>query len=170
VHDHVMSGVAKVVLDVAKEYKAISGREYGLFESYRLADAEIGIVVLNSAAGTTKEIVDQFREQGVKVGVLKPRLYRPFPYVEIGEELKHLKAVAVLDRADCFGGSFGPLYMDIASALYLYPQKPVLINKIYGLGGRDYMPDQVEYVVNELASIAKDGKVKAVKEYIGVRG
>ena len=168
-HDHVMSGVPKVVLEVAKEYEAISGRQYGLFESYRLADAEIGIVVLNSAAGTTKEVVDQFRKQGVKVGVLKPRLYRPFPYFEMGEALKHLKAVAVLDRADCFGASYGPLYMDIASALYPHSQRPVLVNKIFGLGGRDYMPEQAEYVVNELSGIAKGGKVKSFKEYIGVR-
>jgi pyruvate ferredoxin oxidoreductase alpha subunit len=164
-----MSGVPKVVLDVANEFEQISGRKYGLFESYRIDDAEVGIVVMSSAAGTTKEVVDQLREKGIKAGVLKPRLYRPFPYAEVGEALKHLKAVAVLDRADCFGGSFGPLYMDIASALYQYAKKPVLVNKIFGLGGRDYMPDQAEYVVNELVQIAQDGKVKFVKEYIGVR-
>ncbi len=168
-HEYVMSGVPKVVLDIANEFEQISGRKYGLFESYRIDDAEVGIVVMSSAAGTTKEVVDQLREKGIKAGVLKPRLYRPFPYAEVGEALKHLKAVAVLDRADCFGGSFGPLYMDIASALYQYAKKPVLVNKIFGLGGRDYMPDQAEYVVNELVQIAQDGKVKFVKEYIGVR-
>jgi len=168
-HDYVMSGVPNVVLDVAKEFEKVSGRKYGLFESYRLDDAEVAIVVLSSAAGTTKEIVDQFREKGIKAGVLKPRLYRPFPYAQIGEALKHLKAVAVLDRADCFGGSFGPMYMDIASALYPYAQKPVLVNKIYGLGGRDYMPEQAEYVLNELVQLAKGGEVKSFKEYIGVR-
>lgn len=168
-HDHVMSGVPKVVLEVAEEFEKISGRKYGLFESYRLDDAEVAIIVLSSAAGTTKDIVDQYREKGIKAGVLKPRLYRPFPYAQVGEALKHIKAVAVLDRADCFGGSHGPLYMDIASALYNYAQRPVLINKIFGLGGRDYMPDQAEYVIDELVQIAKDGKVKSVKEYIGVR-
>ena len=167
--EHVMSGVPKVVLDIAKEFEQISGRKYGLFEEYRLDDAEVAIVVMSSAAGTTKVIIDQFREKGIKVGLLKPRLFRPFPYAEVGEALKHLKAVTVLDRADCFGGSHGPLYVDIASALYNYAQRPVLINKIFGLGGRDYMPDHAEYVINELLQIAKDGNVKSVKEYIGVR-
>jgi pyruvate ferredoxin oxidoreductase alpha subunit len=168
-HEHVMSGVPKVVLDIANEFEQISGRKYGLFESYRLEDAEVGIIVLSSAAGTTKEVIDEFREKGIKVGLLKPRLYRPFPYVEVGEALKHLKAAAVLDRADCFGGSFGPLYMDIASALYPHSQRPILVNKIFGLGGRDYMPVQAECVINELVQMAQDGKVKFVKEYIGVR-
>ncbi|MGO9377726.1 MAG: pyruvate ferredoxin oxidoreductase [Dissulfurispiraceae bacterium] len=168
-HEHVMSGVPNVVLDIAKEFEQISGRRYGLFEEYRLDDAEVAIVVMSSAAGTTKEIVDQYREKGIKAGVLKPRLFRPFPYIRIGEALKHVKAVAVLDRADCFGGSHGPLYVDIASALYQHAQRPLLINKIFGLGGRDYMPEQAEYVLDELVQIAKDGRVKSVKEYIGVR-
>ena len=84
--------------------KKISGRKYGLFEAYRLDDAEIGLVILNSAAGTSKDVIDSFREKGIKAGLLKPRLFRPFPYDEIGNALKHLKAICVLDRADAFGG------------------------------------------------------------------
>ena len=168
-HEQVMMRVFKVVEDIGKEFEKISGRPYGLFESYRLEDAEVAIVVMSSAAGTTKEIVDEYRAKGIKAGLLKPRLYRPFPYTQIGEALKHVKAIAVLDRADCWGGSYGPLYTDITGALYGFDKKPVLINKIYGLGGRDYMPDQAEYTFNELIDLAKGGKVKAVKEYIGVR-
>lgn len=163
-----MSKVKNVVLDVAKKFEKISGRKYGLFEEYRLEDAEIGIVILNSAAGTTKDVIDEFRNRGIKAGLLRPRLFRPFPYEEVGEALKHLKAVCVLDRADSFG-AFGPLYTEIASSLYPYKDKPILINKIYGLGGRDYMPSHAELVLNELAEIAKTGKVKIFKEYIGVR-
>lgn len=163
-----MSKVKNVVLDVAKKFEKISGRKYGLFEDYRLEDAEIGIVILNSAAGTTKDVIDEFRNRGIKAGLLRPRLFRPFPYEEVGEALKHLKAVCVLDRADSFG-AFGPLYTEIASSLYPYKDKPILINKIYGLGGRDYMPSHAELVLNELAEIAKTGKVKIFKEYIGVR-
>jgi pyruvate ferredoxin oxidoreductase alpha subunit len=96
-------------------------------------------------------------------------LYRPFPFRETGEALKHLKAVCVLDRADAFGGSYGPVYLDIATSLYPYREKPILINKIYGLGGRDYLPEHAELVLNELAGIAKTGTVKSFKEYIGVR-
>ncbi len=168
-HAEVMSKVSGVVLDVAKDFEKISGRKYGLFETYRLDDAEIALVILNSAAGTSKDVIDAFREKGIKAGLLKPRLYRPFPYEEAGNALKHLKAVCVLDRADAFGASYGPLFMDIASSLYACKEKPVLINKIYGLGGRDYLPEHAELVLDELAGIAKTGKIKTFKEYIGVR-
>lgn len=168
-HAEVMSKVKGVVLDVAKDFEKMSGRKYGLFETYRLEDAEIGIVVLNSAAGTTKDAVDMFRDKGIKAGLLKPRLFRPFPYEEVGEALKHLKAVCVLDRADAFGASYGPLFMEIASSLYQYGQRPLMMNKIYGLGGRDYMPEQAEYVLSDLVETAKSGKIKNIREYIGVR-
>jgi len=168
-HDAVMTKVSGVVQEVAKEFEKLSGRKYGLFETYKLDDAEIGIVILNSAAGTTKDVIDEFRNRGIKAGLLKPRLFRPFPYKEIGETLKHLKAICVLDRADAFGGSYGPLYLDIATSLYPYNEKPILINKIYGLGGRDYLPEHAELVLNELIDIANTGQIKTVKEYIGVR-
>jgi len=166
-HD-VMAKVPKIVQEVAEDFEKASGRKYGLFESYRLEDAEIAIVVLNSAAGTTKDVIDEFRDRGIKAGLLKPRLFRPFPYVEIGEALKHLKAVCVLDRADSFG-AYGPMFTEIAASLYPYKEKPLLINKIYGLGGRDYMPSQAELVLNELVDILNTGRVKTFKEYIGVR-
>ncbi len=161
--------VPQIVLDVAEDFAKMSGRKYGLFETYRLDDAEIGLVILNSAAGTSKDVIDEFRDKGIKAGLLKPRLYRPFPYREVGEALKHLKAVCVLDRADAFGVSFGPVYLDIATSLYPYKEKPVLINKIYGLGGRDYLPGHAETVLNELVEIAGTGSPGSLKEYIGVR-
>jgi pyruvate ferredoxin oxidoreductase alpha subunit len=167
--EQVMSKVFNVVEEIGKEYGKISGRTYGLFDSYMMDDAEIAIVVMSSAAGTTKEVVDEYRAKGIKAGVLKPRLYRPFPYTQIAEVLKNCKAVAVLDRADCWGASYGPLFTDITGALYGMDKRPVLVNKIFGLGGRDYMPDQAEQVLNELVELAKGGKVKAIKEYIGVR-
>jgi pyruvate ferredoxin oxidoreductase alpha subunit len=166
-HD-AMSKVKDVVLRTADAFAKISGRNYGLFEAYRLDDAEVGIVVLNSAAGTTKDVVDSFREKGVKAGLLKPRLFRPFPYEEVGEALKNLKSVCILDRADSFG-AFAPLYAEIAASLYPYKTKPILINKVYGLGGRDYMPEHAKIVFNELVEIAKTGNVKNYKDYIGVR-
>lgn len=167
--DEVMSKVDRVVIEVAKEFSKISGRQYDLFESYRLEDAEIALVILGSAAGTSKDVIDEFRNRGVQAGLLKPRLYRPFPFVQIGEALKHLKAVCVLDRSDAFGGSYGQVFLDVAASLYPYHKKPILINKIYGLGGRDYLPEHAENVLDELVGIAKTARVKAVKEYIGVR-
>ena len=164
----VMTKVSKVALDVAADFEKISGRRYGLFESYRLDDADIALVILNSAAGTAKDVVDEFRDRGIRAGLLKPRLFRPFPYQEIADALKSAKAVCVMDRADSFGG-FGPLYMEIASAMMMNGKKPILINKIYGLGGKDFLPEHAGQVLSELAEVAKSGKVRTFKEYIGVR-
>jgi pyruvate ferredoxin oxidoreductase alpha subunit len=154
---------------VAAEFHAVSGRQYGLFEAYRLEDADVGIVILNSAAGTAKDAVDEARTRGIKVGLLKPRLFRPFPYAQIAGALKHLKAVCVLDRVDSFG-AYGPLYAEIAAGLYSFDQRPRLINRIYGLGGRDFLPRDAQEVIEETAGIAA-GKTGAdpVKEYISIR-
>jgi pyruvate ferredoxin oxidoreductase alpha subunit len=164
----VMTKVKDVVLAVAKDFEKLSGRKYGIFETYRLEDADIAIVILNSAAGTTKDVIDEFRDKGIKAGLLKPRLFRPFPFEEVAEALKHVKAVCVMDRADSFG-SYGPLFMEVASALYPLEKKPLLMNKIYGLGGRDYLPSHAAQVLSELHETAKSGKVNVLKEYIGVR-
>ncbi len=162
-----MMKVKKVVQDVSAEYAKLSGRKYELFETYRLEDAEVVLVALNSAAGTIKDEIDRYRDKGVKAGLLKPRLFRPFPYEEVGAALKNAKAICVMDRADSFGG-YGPLFMEIASALQ--PHKgPVAFNKIYGLGGRDLMPIDVDQVLDETTEVAKTGKVKMTKEYITVR-
>lgn len=164
----VMTKVSKVVMDVAADFEKISGRRYGLFDSYRLDDAEIALVILNSAAGTAKDVVDEFRDRGIKAGLLKPRLFRPFPYKEVAEALKTAKAICVMDRADSFGG-FGPLYMEIASAMMMNGSKPILINKIYGLGGRDFLPEHAEIVLKELIEILRSNNVREYKEYLGVR-
>ncbi len=167
----IMGRVKNVVLQVSDEFAKQSGRKYGLFESYRLEDADIALVILNSAAGTSKDVIDELRDKGIKAGLLKPRLFRPFPYAEIGQALRHLKAVCVMDRADSFGG-YGPMFMEISSALYQADgegRRPKLINKIYGLGGRDYMPGDARKVLLELNEISKGAPLGAVKEYMGVR-
>src|SRR5512143_2193213 len=160
----VMLKTKDVVLEVAKDFEKMSGRKYGLFESYRLEDADIALVILNSAAGTSKDVVDAFRDKGIKAGLLKPRLFRPFPYEEVAEALRNTKAVCVMDRSDSFGG-YGPLHMEVSSALYQLKNRPALINKIYGLGGRDYLPVHAEQVFAELNEIANGGKIKIFKEY-----
>jgi pyruvate ferredoxin oxidoreductase alpha subunit len=162
-----MMNVKKVVQDVSAEFAKLTGRKYGLFETYRLEEAEVVLVALNSAAGTIKDEVDRYREKGVRAGLLKPRMFRPFPYEEIGVALKNAKAICVMDRADSYGG-FGPLFMEIASAVQPH-RGPVMFNKIYGLGGRDLMPLDVDQVIDETIEVAKTGKVKIIKEYITVR-
>lgn len=167
VQHQAMLNAKKVVQDVSAEFARLTGRKYDIFETYRLDDAEVAIVALNSAAGTIKDEIDRYREKGVKVGLLKPRMFRPFPYEEVGAALRNAKAICIMDRADSYGG-YGPLFMEIASALA--PHKgPVLFNKIYGLGGRDLMPHDVDQVIEETAEVAKTGTVKMLKDYMTVR-
>src|SRR4030065_882856 len=164
----VMTKVKDVVLNVAADFEKLSKRKYGLFEAYRLDDADIALVILNSAAGTAKDVVDQFRNKGIKAGLLKPRLFRPFPYEEVADAIKNVKAICVMDRADSFG-AYGPLFTEISNATIHLDKRPLMTNKIYGLGGRDFMPEHAELVLNELVEISKTGKVKTFKEYIGRR-
>ncbi|MCM8791471.1 MAG: pyruvate ferredoxin oxidoreductase [Candidatus Omnitrophica bacterium] len=157
-----------VILDVAKEFAVIAGRSYGLFEKYRLDDAEIALVAMGSTAGTTKVVVDELRQKGLKAGLLKPRVFRPFPKEEILEALKKLKAIAVMDRSDSMNGHEGPLCAEIKAAFYdIGVNKPVL-NYIYGLGGREIRPEDIALVFSELSEVA-GGKEKPKVSYLGVR-
>jgi pyruvate ferredoxin oxidoreductase alpha subunit len=165
-----MINAKRVVQEVSEEFYKLTGRKYGLFEEYKTEDAEVVTVILNSTAGTAKYVVDQLREQGKKVGLIKPRLYRPFPVDEIAEALSKFKAIAVLDKTDSFNAAGGPLFTDITSALYAKGVfSPKVINYIYGIGGRDVRADDIEFVYNKILDIAATGKVDSVYNYLGVR-
>lgn len=165
-----MKNAKKVILEVSEEFAKMTGRKYGLFEEYRTDDAEVVVVVLNSTAGTVKYVVDQLRAQGKKVGLIKPRVYRPFPVDEIAQALSKFKAVAVMDKADSFNAAGGPLFTDVTSALFVKGICDTkVVNYIYGLGGRDVKADDIEKVYNELFKIAETGKIDSVYNYLGVR-
>ncbi|MFZ3090111.1 MAG: pyruvate ferredoxin oxidoreductase [Nitrospirota bacterium] len=165
-----MKNSRKVIVDIAKEYKKISGRGSIYFEEYYMDDAEVVMVIMNSAAGTVKTVIDAMRARGEKVGLLKPRIFRPFPYNELADALSNVKAVAIMDRADSVGAEGGPLFMEFKSALYGRKNQPMMINKIYGLGGRDLMLNDIEEIYKELREIKNTGKINALSEYITVRG
>ena len=165
----VMNRSKGVIDKVGKEYGKLSGREYGFFEKYKLDDAEVAIVILGSAAGTCKNVVDQLRERGIKVGMLKLRVFRPFPTRELIEAVKHLKALAVLDRSDSVGAFGGPLFIELRNCLFDLPQKPLINNYIYGLGGRDI--DQYDFmkVYSDLEDISETGSLEKIVNYLGVK-
>ena len=164
-----MKAAKQVILDVAADFEKWTGRKYGLFEKYKLDDAEIAIVCMNSTAGTTKFVVDQLREKGIKAGLLKVRVFRPFPAEEIANALSHLKAVAVLDKANSLSAAGGALYEDVASALYQSKAQVPLVNYVYGIGGRDTRADEIESVYNDLLDIKYAGKVDDPYRYLGLR-
>ena len=164
-----MKAAKQVILDVSKEFEKWTGRHYDLFEEYRLDDAEIAIVCMNSTAGTTKAVVDKLREQGVKAGLLKIRVYRPFPGEEVAKALSHLKAVAVLDKSDSLNAIGGALFEDVVSSMYVSKQNVPVVNYVYGIGGRDTTEKEIKSVYTDLAEIAKDGKVENPYRYLGLR-
>ena len=159
----------QVALDVAEEFAGISGRKYGLFEEYRLEDADYAMVLIGSAAGTAKDTVDQLREQGVKAGILKIRLFRPFPAEEIAEALSHVKYLAIMDRTEDFNTNCGPLGAEIKSALYNKNLHPAVINYCYGLGGRDVTVESLTSVFNDLIQVEKTGDTGETYRYLSVR-
>jgi len=166
-----MENAKKVIKEVNEEYAKISGRKYGngLTVSYGLEDAEVAVVLLGSAAGTVRYVARELRRKGHKVGVLRIRAFRPFPVEDVVEKLRNVKVICVMDRAISFGAYGGPLFMEIRSAFYDMPEKPVILNYIYGLGGRDLPPSTAKDIFMELLNTARTGQVKQLIKYVGVR-
>ena len=165
-----MKNAKRVILEVAAEFEKMTGRKYGFFEEYQMEDAEIAIVLINSTAGTAKAVINQLREQGVKAGLIKIRMYRPFPVEEIAAALSKCTAVAVMDKTDSFNAAGGPLFTDVTSAMYGRTDGVKVINYIYGLGGRDVKTSDIETVYTRLGEIVKTGVTGDVYNYLGVRG
>lgn len=164
-----LKNAKKVTLEVADEYAKFSGRKYGLFEEYKMDDAEFALVLIGSAAGTAKDAVDKLRENGVKAGLIKIRLFRPFPGDEIAKALENVKAVALMDRTESYNDCCGPIGAEVTTALYRNSSKVLAVNYVYGLGGRDVRVEDIESVYSDLRKIAADGKVENPYRYLGVR-
>ncbi len=165
-----MYNAKQVILDVAKEFEKITGRKYSFFEEYKLEDAEIAIVCMNSTAGTTKFVVDNLRKNGVKAGLLKLRVFRPFPAEEIAKALSHLKAIAVLDKSDSLNATGGALFTDVTSGLYTNNVQVPTLSYIYGIGGRDTKASDIESVFEDLSNVVSSGKLDNPYRYLGLRG
>lgn len=164
-----MRNAKDVILEVSKEFEKLTGRSYSLFEEYKLEDAEIAIVCMNSTAGTTKVVVDELRNKGVKAGLLKIRVYRPFPAEEIAKALSNVKAVAVLDKADSLNACGGALFTDVTSGMFVSNAYVPTVNYIYGIGGRDTTAKDIESVYTDLMEIVKTGKVDNPYRYFGLK-
>ena len=166
----VMDRVPGVVAQVAEEYADLTGRKYEPFEMYRMDDAEIAVVLLGSAAGTAKDAIDLIREEeGIRVGLVKVRVFRPFPSVEIAEVLARAGLVVAMDRAIAFGAPLGALAEDVAASLSMERRVPPLVNYIYGLGGRDITIEDFLDLFRESAEIAATGTVKERVRFVGLR-
>ncbi len=160
----------EIVKEVLEEFNALAGTDYKIIEPYKLEDADFAIVVMGSSAGVARTAADILREKGIKAGVLKVRLFRPFPAEEIAQALKHLKAVAVLDRHDSVNGLASPLFEDIASALYHLPERPMLHDFVYGLGGREVTVEDMLKAFNRVIDLYTGRATRdRMVEYLQVR-
>lgn len=164
-----MRNAKKVILDVSKDFEKMTGRKYSFFEEYRMEDAEIAVVCMNSTAGTTKTVVDELREKGIKAGMIKVRVFRPFPAEEIAEALGNLKAVAIMDKADSLNAMGGALYEDVISSMYTAKKQVPAVSYVYGIGGRDTTSNNIHEVFDYLAQVAKTGKIDNPYRYVGLR-
>ena len=158
-----------VIYKVGKEYEKVSGRKYGFFEEYKTKDADYIMLIMGSAAGTAKQAVDELREQGKKVGVLKLRVFRPFPAKEIAAALSRCKAVAIMDRCESYNGNGGPLGSEVTAALFRNKVMIDAVNYIYGLAGRDFTVENVFDIFAELDDAVTSGTEVEQYQYIGLR-
>ena len=122
-----------------------------------MEDAEVALVLIGSTAGTAKACIDQLRAAGRKVGLIKIRVFRPFPGEELAQALSHVKAVAVMDKSEGFSACGGPLYAETCAACYDLPERPVLVSIVYGLGGRDVATEDIARVYDHLFLLTRNG-------------
>ncbi len=159
----------EVILEVADKFKKEFGRGFGLFEEYKTEDADYIMIIIGSAAGTAKQAVDDMRAEGKKVGVLKLRVFRPFPAEEIAKAVSKAKAVAIMDRTESYNGHGGPLASEVTAGLYRAKVYLEAICYTYGLAGRDFTVDTVYEIFNELEDVVCNGKEVVQHRYIGLR-
>lgn len=164
-----MKNAKKVILDVADDFYEKFGRRYGLIEEYRMEDAETAMVIMGSSAGTAKAAVDKLRTDGIKAGLIKVRVFRPFPAEEIAKALAGCKAVAVMDKSEGFSGCGGPLFAETAGAIVNMDNRPRIIDIVYGLGGRDFTVNTAFTVYERLADIVRTGQTGPVYTHLGQR-
>ena len=164
-----LENAKEVILEVAEKFEKLSGRKYGLFEEYKTEDADYIMLLIGSAAGTAKQAVDDLRAKGKKVGVIKLRVFRPFPAVELAEAMKNAKAVAIMDRCESYNGNGGPLGSEVMAGLFRKKVMITAVNYIYGLAGRDFTVEDVYNIFDELEDSVVNGKEIEQFKYIGLR-
>ncbi|MEO0010034.1 MAG: pyruvate ferredoxin oxidoreductase [candidate division WOR-3 bacterium] len=160
-----MNRVLPVIEEVQQEFGQKFGRYYPVLEEYRCEDAEAVLVVMGSACGTCRVAVDQLRAQGKKVGLAKLRVFRPLVHAILKKSLARFRRIGVMDRVDAVNSYGGPLYTEITSVLYDLPERPAVFSYVYGLGGREFTPEDARMVYEQVLSGKKDELVT----YVGVR-
>lgn len=165
-----MEAALPVIEQTYDRFAELTGRRYHHLMTYGMEDAEVAVVVIGSAAGTARAVMQQLRQEGIKAGVVKVRTFRPFPSAEFARVLADVKAVGIMDRADSFGAQGGPLYLEVLAALYRHGIHTQTANFVYGLGGRDVFPQNIEEAFRTLQAMADGAEPPASRIYLNVKG
>jgi pyruvate ferredoxin oxidoreductase alpha subunit len=160
-----MNRALPIIEAVQEEFGRRFGRYYPILEEFRCEDAEVVLLVMGSACGTCRVAVEQLRAKGKKVGMVKLRVYRPLVHTVLKRTLSRFRAVGVLDRVDAVNSYGGPLFTEVTSVLYELPERPKVFSYVYGLGGREFTPEDAIGVYEQVLSGKKDELVT----YVGVR-
>ena len=164
-----MRNAKRVVKEVSEDFERTFGRHYEFFERYYMDDAELVVVAMNSTAGTAKAAINELRSQGIRAGLIKVRMFRPFPAEEIAEALKNASAIAVLDKSDSLNGCGGALYEDVVSTMFTSNIHVPTVNYVYGICGRDTTTDHIKTVFTDLRMIADTKDIGNPYRYLGLR-
>ncbi len=165
-----MKQALKYMKDVDTEWGRLSGRSYRYVEPYLMEDAEVALIGMGSMMGTVRYMVDELRGEGVKAGMIKLRLFRPFPVEEIKKAVGDTPVLGVMEKCISFGAPASPLMEELMTAYYQDAERPMMADYVVGLGGRDVSPDAIREAYKSMAKIKKTGKVDKLSTYIGVRG
>ncbi len=157
-----------VILETWQEFGKTFGRDYSPVEEYQTDGAKVLLMTMGSYSETAMVAVDKMRNDGKEVGLLKLRLWRPFPYEELREAIKSAEVLIVLDRAISFGGPGGPVCSEVKAALYGGEKQPKIVGFVGGLGGRDISMADFEEMINRGIEIARTGSKREFEIY-GVR-
>jgi len=164
-----MKGTLKAIKAVDKEFEKVTGRSLEYVYPYKMEDAEVAVIGMGSMMGTVREVVDELRVEGVKAGMIKLRLFRPFPMEEIIKAIGKVPVLGIMEKAYSIGGAGAPLYMEVKTSLYDKKQKPLVADYITGLGGKDTSPEMIRDIFKNLKKIKETGAVAEPISYIGVR-
>jgi pyruvate ferredoxin oxidoreductase alpha subunit len=151
-----------------EEFARLFGRQYSFVENYRSDDAEVLLLMMGSFSETAMTAVDKLRNEGLKIGLIRPRLWRPFPFEELRKGASHAKILIVFDRCLSYGGPGGPVASEVRSALYGEKNQPEIVSFVGGLGGRDVTPEEFERLIKRGIERVEQG-IKKEYEMIGVR-
>ncbi|MBO8143160.1 MAG: pyruvate ferredoxin oxidoreductase [Thermodesulfobacterium sp.] len=166
--DEALKASYRIIVNAWKEFEKLTGRKYQPIESYKMEDAEVALIIMGSLAGTAMDAVDLLREKGKKVGLIKIRLWRPFPLRDFLKAIGKVRAIGVVDRAVSHGSTGGPVGIEVRSALYQSNKRPKVVNFIAGLSGRDVtVEDFVELFERTYDAISK--KPRFSYEIYGVK-